>query len=164
MTKLVLISLLISNIAFAKITVGIVNIQKILTSVKEGKSVQNKLKKSVKAKEKKLKAFEDELKKMQEAFKKQSMVLSDKAKADKNMQFQQKAQEYMQKKQAFQTEIRKEEAELKKPILEKLKKVIDQVSQTKKVDVTFEITASPVYVNSSVDLTNDVIKAYDKKN
>ena len=53
---------------------------------------------------------------------------------------------------------------MKKPILEKLKPVIDEVSKSEKVAMTFEITSSPlVYAQDKVDITEKVIKAYDKK-
>ena len=82
-----------------------------------------------------------------------------------------KSQEIAQKMEAarrqaaqFEQEIRKQEAELKKPILEKLKTVIDKISQQEKVSMTFEVSASPVvYAANKVDLTDKVIKAYDKK-
>ena len=69
-----------------------------------------------------------------------------------------------QKTMGFQKEIQNQENELKKPILEKLKTVIDKISQQEKVSMTFEVSASPVvYAANKVDLTDKVIKAYDKK-
>lgn len=68
------------------------------------------------------------------------------------------------KTRSYQADIQKQEAELKKPILEKLKPVIDEVSASEKVALTFEISTSPVvYAESRVDITDAVIKAYDKK-
>ncbi len=150
--------------AMASITVGIVNIQKIITTIKEGKVVHTTLEKSFNSKKKLIKAEEDKIRKMQEQFKKQDAVLSNKAKAKKSAEIAKKIQEVRAQMEKYQQEIRKQEGELKKPLLEKLKPVIDEVSKKEKVALTFEITASPiVYAENKIDLTDKVIKAYDKK-
>jgi len=64
----------------------------------------------------------------------------------------------------FQKEIQKMEQEMKKPILEKLRPIIDEVSKSNKVAMTFELSAAPiVYAEAKKDITEEVIKAYDKK-
>lgn len=150
--------------AFAEVRVGLVNIQKIISTISEGKSVNKTLEKSFKSKQKVLKKEEEEIKKMIANFEKQNAVLSDAAKAKKRAEIQQRRQEASSKMMQFQKEIQKQEAELKKPILDKLKPVIDEVSKEEKVALTFEISASPpIYAAQKVDLTEKVIKAYDKK-
>ena len=58
------------NLAQASILVGRVDIQKIMTSINEGKQVRKKLEKEFKKKEKVLKAAEKKLIKNQKDFKK----------------------------------------------------------------------------------------------
>ena len=92
------------------------------------------------------------------------MVLTDAAKAKKENEMRATVQKIQQMQAKFQKEIQKQEAEIKKPLLEKLKPIIDAVSKEEKVTMTFEITSSPVvYAETKVDLTEKVIKAYDKK-
>lgn len=161
---LVLLALTLSVSAFANTKVGLVNIQKIISTIKEGKSVNKTLEKSFKSKQAVLKKEEDAIKKLQQDFQKQSAVLSDKAKAKKGAEIQKKVMEVRTKMSQFQKEIQKQEANLKKPILEKLKPIIDEVSRKEKVAMTFEVSTSPVvYAENKVDLTDKVIKAYDKK-
>ena len=150
--------------AFSAVKVGVINIQKVILTIKEGKSVDKTLKKSFDKKQKKIKALEAEIRKMQEKLQKQNKVLSESAKATKMAEIQKKVMSARQQMSQFQKEIQKQEANLKKPILEKLKPVIDSVSKSKKVDITFEISNNPiVYAAEKVDITSDVIKAYDKK-
>lgn len=157
-------TLMFSLSAFAEVKVAIVNIQKIITSIKEGKGVMKSLEKSFKTKQAELKKEEEAIKKLQKDYQKQSLVLSDKAKAKKEGDIRQKIQGLQQKTMKYQKEIQKMEAEMKKPILEKLKPVIDDVSKKEKVAMTFEITSSPlVYAQDKIDITDKVIKAYDKK-
>lgn len=161
---LVLVLAFTVSAAQAEIKIGIVNIQKIISSIKEGKSVNKTLEKSFKSKQKVLKEEEEGIKKLIESLQKQSAVLSDSAKAKKTAEINQKRQEASEKMRKFQAEIQKQEAELKKPILDKLKPVIDEVSESEKVELTFEISASPpIYASKKIDLTEKVIKAYDKK-
>lgn len=165
MKKLLVLALVIfSTATFAEVKIGIVNIQKIISSIKEGKSVNTTLEKSFKSKQKILKKEEEDIKKMIANFEKQNQVLSDAAKAKKRAEINQRRQAASQKMMDFQKDIQKQEAQLKKPILDKLKPVIDEISAKEKVTMTFEISASPpIYASKKIDLTEKVIKAYDKK-
>lgn len=165
MKNLILIlALVFSFSAMAEVKVGIVNIQKIILTIKEGKAVNKTLEKSFKKKQELIKKEETAIRKLQEKFKKQDAVLTAQAKAKKAAEITKKIETVRSKTMQFQKEIQKQEAELKKPILEKLKPVIDEVSQKNKVALTFEISQSPVvYAANKMDLTKLVIEAYDKK-
>lgn len=150
--------------AFGNVKVGLVNIAKVIDTIKEGKSVNTTLKKSFDSKQAKLKKEEEKIMKMQKELEKQSAILTTSAKEKRAVEMRTQFQKVQQMKMKFQKEIQKQEAELKKPILEKLKPVIDSVSQETKVSMTFELTTSPVvYAQEKIDLTDKVIKAYDKK-
>lgn len=161
---LTVLMLTFSLSGFSAVKVGLVNIQKIIVTIKEGKSVDKTLKKSFDKKQKKIKALEADIRSMQEKLQKQNKVLSETAKANKMAEIQKKVMSARQQMSQFQKDIQKQESDLKKPILEKLKPVIDKVSKDNKVEITFEISTSPVvYAENKVDLTEKVVKAYDKK-
>ncbi len=163
-TILSLLLLTMSFSAFSSVVVGLVDIQKIITSIKEGKNVQKSLEKSFNDKKAILKKDEDKIKKMQEDYKKQSMVLAEAARATKEREIQEVMMKLQNKTMEFQREIQKMEQDMKKPILEKLRPIIDEVSKSNAVSMTFELSAAPiVYAESKKDLTEEVIKAYDKK-
>jgi outer membrane protein len=150
--------------SFSAVLVGLVDIQKIITTIKEGKSVQKTLEKSFNDKKAILKKDEEKIKKAQEDYKKQSMVLSESARSTKEREMQEMMMKLQSKTMEYQREIQKMEQDMKKPILEKLRPIIDEVSKVNKVDLTFELSAAPiVYAESKKDLTDEVIKAYDKK-
>ncbi len=165
MKNILLIALMVFSVSsFAEVKIGIVNIQKVMATIKEGKSVNTTLEKSFKAKQKLIKSEEEKITKMQKDFQKQNLVLSDAAKAKKGAEIQKKIAEVRNQMMTYQKEIQKQEKQLKKPILDKLKPIIDDVSKKEKVAMTFEISSSPiVYAASTVDITEQVIKAYDKK-
>lgn len=165
MKKLVTLFFVITSLsAFANIKVGTVSIQKVINSIKEGKKVTKKLETTFKKKQKKLSAEEEKIKKMQADFKKQVVVLSEKAKRTKGTEISKKINSLKETTMKYQREMTAQEQKFKKPILEKLKAIIDGVSKKQNLDLTFESSASPIiYSKSAVDITNDVIKAYDKK-
>jgi outer membrane protein len=157
-------ALMISFSVSASVLVGLVDIQKIITSIGEGKNVQKKLEKSFNDKKALLKKEEDKIKKAQEDYKKQSMVLAEAARLNKEREIQEMMMKLQNKTMEFQREIQKMEQDLKKPILEKLRPLIDEVSKSNGVAMTFELSAAPiVYAETKKDLSDEVIKSYDKK-
>ncbi len=143
--------------------IGIIDMQKVINSIKEGKSVIGTLEKSFNEKKAKLKKEEDKIIKAKEEFQKQSMVLSDQAKVKKEQELQQMIVGIQQKTVEYQKEIQGLEQSLKKPLLDKLKPIVDEVSKKEGVDLTFEISSPVIYAKDKVDLTDAIIKAYDAK-
>lgn len=146
------------------LTLGKVDIQKVLLTVKQGQKVRDDLKKEFDKKQAELQKEESAIRKMQEDFEKQGVVMNDKAKAKKEQEIQAKIIQLQQKSMGYQKEIQEMENKLKKPILDRVKEIIDTVSKDAGVDLTYEASTAPiVYAKSEKDLTDDVIKAYDKK-
>ena len=159
-----LFALCLASTSFANVTVGLVDIQKVITTIKEGKNVMKSLEKSFNDKKALLTKEEDKIKKAQEDYKKQSAILSEQARATKERDIQQMMLGIQNKTMEFQKEIQAQEQTLKKPILEKLRPIIDEVSKASSVAMTFELSAAPiVYAESKKDITDEVIKSYDKK-
>jgi len=150
--------------AQAEVLVGLVNVQKVITTIKEGKNVQKKLEKSFNDKKAVLQKEENKIKKAQEDYKKQSAVLSADARGKKERDLQEMVMKLQNKTMEYQKEIQKMEEDMKKPILENLRPIIDEVSKQNKVALTFELTSAPIiYAESKKDITDEVVKAYDKK-
>ena len=166
MSRKILISLLVM-ITFnvqAEVMIGVINLQKVLNSIKEGKDVNDKLKKSFDEKKSTLTKEEDKIKKAQEEYMKQSALLSADAKRKKESELQQNIIALQKKTMDYQKEISDMEAKLKKPILDKVKEIVESASEENKVDFTVEVSTSPVvYAKNKKDITDSVISAYDKK-
>lgn len=164
MKILLILSLFVVNVAMAKVMVGIVNIQKIISTVKEGQSADTKLKKIYDEMKKKLEAEQKEIMELQKNLEKQSLVMSEDAKRTKMTDLRGKMEAFQQKMVEADKDIKKQQDELKKPIFTKLKDIIEDVSKKAKVDMTFEVSSSPlVFADTKVELTDDIIKEYDKK-
>ena len=120
----VLVTLLVSSAAFAKVSVGKVDVQKVLISVNQGQAVRDQLKKAFDEKQKVLKEEEDKIRKLQDDYQKKASVLNDKEKGKKEREIQDKIVAIQQKTGNFQKEIQEMEQKLKTPILEKVKAVV----------------------------------------
>ena len=154
--------LLSAALVRAEVSIGVIDLQKILATVKEGKDINDKLKKSFEDKKAILKKEEEKLKKEQEEFIKQAALLSSDAKVKKEVDLQQKIGALQKKSMDYQKEISDQEANLKKPLLEKIKVIIEDISAKEGVDLTVEVSASPiVYAKNKKNLTDAIIKAYD---
>ncbi len=164
MTKKLLgiIALLTLSVSVSAAKIAKVDVQKVLLTVKEGQNVRKTLKKKFDEKQDIVKKEEDKIKKLQEDYQKQSAVIDQKAKIKKEQEIQQRIMALQQKTMTFQKEIQDQENELKKPILEKVRTVIEKVSKEGNYEMVFEITTSPIYVKEVDDITDKVVKAYDK--
>ncbi|MDO9183068.1 MAG: OmpH family outer membrane protein [Bacteriovorax sp.] len=160
----VMASLLLATSAFAKVAVGKVDVQKVLITVTQGQTVRDQLKKAFDEKQKLLKDEEDKIRKLQDDYQKKASVLNDKEKAKKEREIQEKIVGIQQKTAAFQKEIQDMEQKLKTPILEKVKAIVDEVAKNSDVDLVYESATAPIlYAKEEKDLTDDVIKSFNKK-
>lgn len=160
-----LVLVLTSFNLFANTTIGYVDVQKIITSVKQGQAVMKTLEKNFNDRKTKLKKDEENIKKASEDYKKQSAVMNDAAKMKKEREIQAQMMDLQNKTMDFQKEINDMERDLKKPIIDKVKTIIEDVSKKAGVAMTVEVSTSPiVYAESKMDLTDEVIKVYDEKN
>lgn len=161
---LVLLSLVLSTSAFAKVSVGKVDVQKVLISVNQGTAVRDQLKKAFEDKQKILKDEEDKIRKSQEDYQKKASVLNDKEKMKKEREIQEKIMNIQQKTSGFQKEIQDLEQKLKTPILDRVKTVVDEIAKSQDLDMIYEAATAPIlFAKDEKDYTDEVIKLYNKK-
>ncbi len=159
-----LVLLTLSASAFSAVNIGKVDIQKVLITVNQGVAVRDQLKKSFDEKQKVLKEEEEKIKKLQDDYAKKATVINDKEKAKKEREIQEKIIAIQQKTSSFQKEIQDMEQKLKTPILERVKGVVDEVSKSADLDLVYESATAPIlYSKSEKDLTDEVVKSYNKK-
>lgn len=142
---------------------AVVDMQRIILSVEEGKKARSELEKKIQAKEKELQDKKKKLDKMNEEWKQQSSVLSEEAKNRKQKEFQDTFMQLRNEEANFQNELKKEESTATQKIASKVAKMVDGLAKSKNVDVVFEMNSSGLlYVKDPIDLTEQLIKAYDK--
>ena len=145
-------------------SVGTVDLQKVLFSIKEGQEIRKKLETSFNQKKADLKKQEEKLKRSKEKFDKRAQVISEKARLKEQEGLQKMLLALETKRQKYQKEIRDMEAQLTEPVVKKIYATVEKVAKNAKVDLAFEVSTSPViYATNKRDLTDKVIKQHNQK-
>ncbi|KYG64964.1 hypothetical protein AZI86_12275 [Bdellovibrio bacteriovorus] len=155
--------LLAASFANAESKIGYVDMQKAIQTTAAGKKAKAELEGEFNKKKKDLEKKEADLKKMGEDLEKKKSVLSEDALGKKQAEFQDEMLKYRDIVGKSQVEIQKKERELTAPILDKMKKVIAKLAKEKGFTVVLENSQMVLYAVPEADMTDDVIKAFDKE-
>ena len=151
--------LLLTTSAFAKdFKVGTVDIAKLFDAYPGTQKAKEKLTEWEKKKKDELAPTEQELKDLNNDLA-NSSLLSDKQKAKKKKEFDEKYAAFQQEAEEVQNELVVKQNEMKQEILDKIKKVVGDVAKNDGVDLVLD-DAEAIYSKDSVDLTDDVLKAF----
>ncbi|WP_020675686.1 OmpH family outer membrane protein [Geopsychrobacter electrodiphilus] len=167
MKKIVLAAILlfVASTTFAAGGVGFIDLQKALNLSNAGVKAKADIGQQVKKYEAKVTAEQDALKEMKSELDKQSVLLSDEARSKKEREFQQRAKEFQRFTKDIQDELKQKDADFTKRIIDQILKVTRKLGKEKGYVIVLEKSESSlVYGDSSVDLTDDVIKAYNASN
>lgn len=148
------------------VKIGIIDVKRAIESTKDGKKVEGQLKKEMEKRQSSLDSLSKDIKEMNEDLQKKAMVLSDDVRLKKQQDIQGKMVNYQKELEKNTMEMRKKESELVSPILEKLQKVVEKMATDGKYTVILQKTDqgpnAVVWAKKEVDITDDVVKAYEK--
>ncbi len=147
----------------ATTNIAVVDMQKAIQATAEGKKAKTELEGEFEKKKKELQKREADLKKMGEDIEKKKAVLSEEALGKKQSEFQEEMMKYRETMGKSQVEIQKKERDLTAPILEKMRKIIEKVAKEKGFNLVLENSGSILFAEKTNDITDDVVKAYEKK-
>ena len=139
------------------------NLMQVFESTNRGKKVKTRLERESKTAEKKLRAAEQNLKKEEESLKKEVALLSGQAKSQKIFMFQEKVSKLQREAKEKDMELQKLQGRLMEPILEQMKVVTGNVAKKGKYQIVKNIGPDTIWVAPELDITKQVIKAYNKK-
>jgi len=140
---------------------GVVDIQGVLDTVQEGKTAKADWEKYMKGKKDEFEKKNAELEKLAADFEKQKAVLSDAKVQERGKELQTKQIAFQQQYLAVQKEMQAKEMTLMGGILKKIRSIVDEMGSKQGYDFIFE-KGNVVYVKNAFDLTDQVVKAYDK--
>ncbi len=147
----------------AELKVGVVDLQKAMELSEEGKKAKAVFQQKVEKIQKELKDKQDRLSAIKDQLERQSAMLSVTARADKEREYQDKLRDFKRLYEDYQEEMRREDAELSEKILRRLIEVIENMGVKEGYDLILEKTQSAVlYRSNSIDLTDQLIKLFDK--
>jgi outer membrane protein len=100
---------------------------------------------------------------MNEEWKKNAALLSEEARMSKQKEFQEKFLALRNSEMEFQSEIKRKEQQATQKIAIKVARMVETIAKEKKLRAVFETnTAGLLYLENPTDLTQDVIKEYEK--
>jgi outer membrane protein len=144
--------------------IGYVDLQKALNLSAAGKEAKEKIKAKVQSYDAEVQQRQEELKKLKEDLEKQAMLLSEEARNTKERDYQQKVKDYQRFTKDIQESLQQTDADLTRKILERLLKVVQEVGKQSGYTIILEKTESSlVYADESIDITDQVIKAFDSQ-
>jgi len=143
--------------------IGFVDMQKAIQATTAGKKAKAELEGDFNKKKKELEKKEADLKKMGEDLEKKKSVLSEEALGKKQAEFQDEMMKYRDVVGKSQQDIQKKEHDLTAPILDKMKGVIAKLAKDKGYSAVLENTQMVLFQSGDNDLTDEVIKAFEKQ-
>lgn len=159
---IVLTILAMSVVAYSEAKIGVINPQKVVSETIRGKQVKAKLEKLGDEKQQKIKGMEDAIKQLEKEL--MSPALNTDAKEKKAADLQAKRtnlKRYVEDAQKeFQVKYQKEMQTMYKEIMP----IIEKIGAAKGFTIIFDLSNSGIsYFDKTIDITNEVIKAYDQK-
>ncbi len=164
MKKLVLTMAMVltASTLFAAGGVAFIDLQKALNLSDAGVKAKAEIGQQVKKYEAKVTAEQEALKEMKSELDKQAVLLSDEARSKKEREFQQRAKEFQRFTKDIQEELQQKDADYTKRIIDEILKTTRKIGKEKGFAIVLEkAESSLVYGDPAVDLTDDVIKAYN---
>ncbi len=155
--------LLGTSAAFAQTKIGIVDLQRAIQGTAAGKKAKVELEAEVEKKKKDIQKREGDLKKIQEDLEKKKGLLSDEVFQKRQTEFQEEMLKYREAFGKSQADLQKRERDLTQPILEKMKKVVDRLAKEKGLGLIVENSPMLLYADKALDITDDVVKAFEKE-
>lgn len=150
--------------AESKVKVGFIDMQKAIQETTTGKKAKKELEDEFTKKKKELDKKEAELKTKGEDFEKRSMAMNEETRMKKQAELGGEMRKYQELAAKSQMEIQKRERDLTQPIVTKLRSIIEDIA--KKEDFTMILEKSEqsvMWAKKDIDLTERVVKEYDKK-
>jgi len=150
------------GLAQQAIKIGIVNSQKVLEDSVEGKKIMAQLEEKDKQNREALTKLDDEIRRLETRLSTQRLTLTQEAMAQLSSDIERKRTERKRFTEDTYREMEELTARLFNRIQSELLPIIEQIGKEKNVDIIFDLARSgAIYFNPAIDLTQDVISAYD---
>jgi len=138
--------------------IGVVDLQKIMQTSDEVKTIQTKLEETFKPRRDKIMGMEADLKKEMETFKRDSSIMNQAKRKELEQKIVAAQQAFEQEGQQYQQELSAAHNEAMEKFYNKIRTAIAKVAEDQKYDLVFQKDAAP-FSNEKLDVTDKVIKA-----
>ena len=162
LSSLILMSSMMSSIAYAQAKVGYVDLRRVVTDSRKGKAAFAAVESQFGPRGKTLENKRKSLEAMAQDFIKNAAVMNEASRKQKAEQIDRMKKDFTRSLEDFQYELKKKDFELSQSILEDIEGILKSIGQSGGFTVILESSAL-VYGSPAADITDQVIKAYDAK-
>jgi len=166
-SAIIVVILLVYNIVLAEdfARVGVLDLQRCLKESKEGQKVFQILKKKKEDLQRRLDTRQRELLELRKELEKQSMMLSMDAQEGKKRTIDRKTRELEYLYKDLNEEMVRSQGKEQQRIFKELEKIIEKIGSEENYTLIMgKRVGGVLYFSKSIDITDQVIKAYDQKN
>jgi outer membrane protein len=142
--------------------VGVIDMQKALTSSKSGGAAQRQYEKEVKEAQSKLDVKKGEFEKLQQAFSKQRDSLNEKARGQREEELINMEKELKRTFQDSKESLQRRNAQLVGDLVKKIRAIVEDVGKSEGYSLILEKNEQTVlYADSAIDITPTVVARFD---
>ena len=154
---------LATSVGAAQVKVGYVDLQRALNNSQAGKDAKAKIAKKAKEYEAEFVQKRKEIKDLGENLKNQTALLSPEAKKEKEREYKQKVTDFQRATKDAQTNLKQQDTDYTREIVRELVKIVDKIGKKEGFTIILEKgEGSIVYADKQIDLTDKLIKEYNK--
>jgi outer membrane protein len=164
LASLAVAALLAPVAVHAQTKIGIVDLQRALNEVEEGKIAKAQLKRDFEQKQKQLDSKQEELRKLKGELDKQSVVMSEDVKRAKGADFERKLMETQQFYADLQKGLSESEQKATGGIIDKMAKITAEIAEAEGLTLVLSRNdAGILYAPPSLDITNELVRKYNAR-
>jgi len=161
-TVLILAALLKPAFA-ADMKVGYIDIQRALNESESGQRAKKRFKEQLDRLQKDLERQKDKVDALKDQLAKKGLVMKDEERRSLEQEYQRKLREFERAYEDSQGELQQKDAELTRELIQEIQVVIQEIGRKEGYTLIFEQSGSGLlYGDSSLDITEQILKAYDK--
>ncbi|MCX5679890.1 MAG: OmpH family outer membrane protein [Candidatus Omnitrophica bacterium] len=144
-------------------SVGVINIQKILVESKSGKEAKAVFEKELEAKRVMFNAKEQGARTIENDLKSNGAKMDADARKAKESKLAEEIKGLRQMEQDIKEELKKKDGELTSGILKEVLEITKKVGAEREYSMVLQTSQQIVYLDNSIDITDEVLKRYDSR-
>jgi outer membrane protein len=154
---------LLPAVVRAEQKIAVVDLQRALDEIDEGRATKATLTKDKDEKQKQLDGKKAEFERLSADFEKQQSVLNDAAKREKIADLDRRGRELQGLLMQLQKDLSERERDAMKVLFDKMTAIVREISEADGFTVVLEKSAGVVYAQPSLDITNELIRKYNQR-
>jgi outer membrane protein len=161
---LALAMVFVTSASAQEIKIGYVDLQRALNDSEAGRKAKEDFKKQVDKLQVDLKKQKDELDGLKDRLEKKAIVMKEDERREMEKDYQRKLRDFERNYKDSQGELQLKDNELTRDLIQELQGVISEYGKKGNYTVILELSSSSVlYGDPKVDLTDQIIAAYNKR-